>query len=311
MPRIVLFGESGFVGSNLLAFIRREMVAPTLEQANLTDKQSLRMVLQPEDIVINAAGYANATDNSSRGRALFQSINVDGVRNLAEVSAEMGVAQLIHISSVDAMGRLQGEGITEDMHSLPVTPYARSKRDGELILAEYRDRFPITILRPTSVFGERRGLAYVLCKIANLGLVPLPNAGWTLIPFTYIGNVARCIELCIGNEQCYGSIFIIGDHTSYELRQVLYYLARAMHNKLRVITFPYPLAYSLALISESLARCTGKVPIIDRARLHILSQSISYSINAFCHVTGYAQPYSIQAATERIVVDYQRHMEAK
>lgn len=299
--RVVLFGECGFVGSNLLWRLQIDgIVAPKLAEADLTDISSLRGLLQPGDIVINAAGYANATDRTEHGRKLFQSINVDGLRNLADVCAEVGVAQLIHISSVAAMGRQHGDGITEDMMVAVESPYAQSKVDGENLLADYSDKFPITILRPTSVFGEGRGLAATLCSLIRRGTVPLPDGGSARIPFTYIGNIAHAVGLSVGNEACFGKTFIVGDEASYSLRDIVLALACGMGINLRIINIPKPVAYTGVRGLELLAAIRRTTPLLDGGRLDTMTCSVSYSIAAFREAAGYDPPYSLDSAANRI-----------
>lgn len=300
--RVVLFGESGFVGSNLLKHMRLpNIVAPSLDEADLTAPESLGEILRRDDIVINAAGYANATDTTARGRALFEAVNVQGVRNLAEACRAAGARQLVHISSVAAMGRWHGEGITEDMLKPPSTPYADSKLAGERILAEYRDDVPITILRPTSVFGEGRGLARTLCRVVSKGLAPLPEGGRAKIPFTYIGNIARTVELSLGNSRCFGRTFIVGDEESYPLREVVAQLAEFMGIRIRILAVPAVIARAAVAACESISSLTGRTPVLDRGRLDTLTHSVSYSIAAFKEATRYVPPYNLKESARRIV----------
>ncbi|MCX8053040.1 MAG: NAD-dependent epimerase/dehydratase family protein [Armatimonadetes bacterium] len=304
MTRVVLFGGSGFVGSNLLRYIDIEMLAPSEFDADLTRIESLLPVIEPGDIVVNAAGYANATDRSKKGRALFQQVNVDGLANLAKACAEKNVAQLVHLSSVAAMGRWNGQGITEDMMRPVKSPYAASKLEGERLLCEFQDRLPITILRPTSVFGEGRGLARSLCSFVERGIIPLPRGGRATIPFTYIGNVARAVELSLGNPECLGRKFIIGDERSYPLREVVLALAKAMGRRPRIISVPTPIWWAAALGIEIVARVGNKPPLLDRGRLDTMTCSVSYSIAAFQKATGYTPPFGLQEACERIAAWY-------
>lgn len=287
-----------------MKFIKQDIIAPTLEQADFTNPDSLRQVIQPGDVVINAAGYANATDTTEHGRALFQSINVDGVRNLAEVCKEMKAAQLIHISSVAAMGRLEGEGITEKMMKPVDSPYAESKLEGEKILTGFMNDIPITILRPTSVFGEGRGLANTLCRIISKKTVPLPMGGSAKIPFTYIGNIARCVELCIGRDSTYGQIFIIGDSESYTLKSIVRSIAKAAGINVKIIPVPYAVAYIAARLAETAASLRHGTPLLDRGRLHTLTTTVSYSIDKFRKATGYTPPFNLDAAAEKIAMAY-------
>lgn len=45
--------------------------------ANLTNRDSLRSVTKRGDIVVNAAGYANASGFTQRGKALLAGVGVD------------------------------------------------------------------------------------------------------------------------------------------------------------------------------------------------------------------------------------------
>lgn len=311
--RVVLFGSSGFVGSHVAAALAPssfdlaqdgsgcwDVVAPEWPAVDMSKPETLRGVIQAGDIVVNAAGYANATDTTPEGRALFESANVDGVRNLAEAAVEAGAAQLVHISSIAAMGRLVGEGITEDMSGPIRSPYAQSKLDGERILSAFDDRLPVTILRPTSVFGEGRGLAATLCKLVITGTALLPAGGKALIPFTYIGNVAHAVGLALGNPKCHGRTFIVGDARSYSVADIVRELARAMGVEARIISVPRAVALAGVLVLEMVSAVRRKPPILDRFRLDTLTGSVSYSISAFEEATGYVQPYSFEQAIDRI-----------
>lgn len=302
--RVVLIGGNGFVGSNIRRLLGDGAVAPPEDAVNLTDPDSLRAALQPGDVIINAAGYANATDTTERGRRLLRAVNVDGVGNLARAAADVNAAQLIHISSVAAMGRQHAENITEDMMEPVASPYAQSKLAGEQILAGYFDRLPITILRPTSVFGPGRGLAAVLCKAVSKGTVPLPGGGDARIPFTYIDNVARGVALTVGNARCYGRTFIVGDPESYSVRDIVLALARAMGIKPRIVAVPCGVARVGAMACELLAKMRGSSPLLDRGRLETLTCSVSYSIAALRAATGYEPLYDLNEAAERIVSWY-------
>lgn len=303
--RIVLFGSSGFVGSHIAAALSDcELVTPEWPAVDITRPDSLRGIIKPGDIVINAAGYANSTDVTPRGRTLFRAVNVEGLRNLAEAAAEGGTAQFVHISSVAAMGRLEGINISEDACGPITSPYAESKRDGERLLAEFSGRMPITVLRPTSVFGEGRGLVVTLCGFIRRRLVPLPSGGNALIPFTYIGNVVHGVRLALANPACFDRTFIVGDTASYPLRDIVMHLARALRLEVRIVPVPRAAALAAAIMFEGLAAITRTPPVLDRFRLDTLTRSVSYSIRAFQEAVGYDQPYSFSTSMEAIAEWY-------
>jgi dihydroflavonol-4-reductase len=306
MNRIVLLGSSGFVGQHLLEALEAQnlpVYAPPRSEADLSDTAALGRVLESNDIVINAAGYANATDTTPEGKVRFDAVNVQGVRHLVEAGRQKNIAQLIHLSSVAAMGRWDRPMVNETMLREPLSPYAKSKRQGEIILESYRD-VPITILRPTSVFGEGRGLARTLCRVISTRVVPLPAGGKAQIPFTYIGNLCHAATLTLANPACYGKTFIVGDAQSYTLRAVVLGLADSLGIKPVIVPVPVTLARMGVAGLESLARRRNMPPLLDSGRLQTLTESVSYDIAAFQKATGYQPPYSLTEATTRITAWY-------
>lgn len=299
MSRVILFGGSGFIGGSIRAEIDG-VVTPSRAEVDLANAAAVRAFLRPGDVIINAAGYAAATDRSAGGWDRLRRENVHAVEVLSDEAARSGASQLIHISSVAAMGHREGTAVTEEMVVPPRSPYATSKRDAEAALAHRAARLPITILRPTSVFGEGRPLAVALCRIAGMPFVPLPGGGRALIPFTYVGNVATAVRLAIGNEACFGRTFIVGDETSYPLRDIVRGLAEGMGaSSMRSVPVPARLL-RVASLAESLLSPRHRTPLLDRTRVDTLTRSVSYSIEAFQRATGYRPPIGMAQATERI-----------
>lgn len=306
MTRVVLFGGSGFIGRAIRSAIP-EAVAPPRTEVDMGDDESVRRCLRPGDVVINAAGYAAATDRSADGARRFRRENVRAVEILADEAARVGVAQLIHISSVSAMGHREGMSLTEEQLAPPRSPYGVSKRDAEVALARRSEDVPITILRPTSVFGEGRPLAVALCRIANLPLVPLPAGGRALVPFTHVDNVVSGVRLAVGSAACHGRTFIVGDERSYRLREIVEGLARSMGRaRLRAIPVPVSVLRFAAGVERRL-RGEAASPVLDPGRIDTMTCSISYSIDAFRQATGYQPSVGLDEATRRIGAWYVRH----
>lgn len=299
-PRVVVVGAGGFIGSTLTAGLTGPVLPLSRRDLDLVDPATIRLRLRPGDVVVNAAGYADATDQTLGGRERFQRSNVDAVRSLANASADTGVAHLVHISSVAAMGRWQGKGITESHLREPTTAYAQSKREAEVILAGYRDRLPVTILRPTSVFGEGRPLAAALCRVASRSVIPVPGGGRALIPFTHVGNLVEAVRLTIGNERCFGDTYIVGDERSYTLREILDALAAALGSHPRFVSIPTLVARMGVATSAMAGRLRNRRGAVDPGRLETLTTSVEYSIAAFHNATGYIPPVSLADAAARL-----------
>jgi UDP-glucose 4-epimerase len=306
-PRIVVFGGRGFIGSSIVRDLGMATVAPPRTEVDLTRPDDIRRVLLPGDVVINATGYAAATDRSTAGLARLRRDNVVAVETLADTAAETGAAQLIHLSSVAAMGQRAGTALTEKDMRPPRSPYGQSKLDAETALAARAGRLPITILRPTSVFGEGRGLAAFLCRIADLPLLPLPAGGRALVPFTYIGNIVEAVRLSIGSDACLGRTFIVGDDRSYQLGDVLRALALALgHDHARTMSVPTGLLSTVGIVEGGVRRAIGGSPLLDPIRIETLTTSVSYSTAGFRDATGYEPPHDLDDGVARIAAWHRR-----
>lgn len=300
--RVVLFGGSGFVGTALRQQLNSpELVAPSRATVDLLDRDRLAGLLRAGDIVVNAAGYASATDRTRQGLVRLRRDNVEAVATLLDVAQEAGVAHLVHLSSVAAMGRTTDVELREDDLSPPETPYGRSKRDAEILLTARMDRFPITILRPTSIFGEGRGLAALLCRIASLPVIPLPAGGRALIPFSYVANLAAAVKATLVCEATFGRTFIVGDKRSYPLRDIVLGLAAAMgRNRLVTVPMPSGLLRVGGRVEGRISPVLGRTAVLDPMRIRTLTTSSMYSTAAFREATGFDPPIGLAAALERI-----------
>jgi len=299
MSRIVLFGAGGFIGSHVLARLADHVViTPSRREVDLGRPSEIRRTLRRGDVVINAAGYAAATDRTRRGIERMRADNVEAVSHLAEVGAEVGVARLIHLSSVAAMGRGTGSDRDEEFRGPITSPYAATKAEAEQILNQHRNRMAITILRPTSVFGEGRSLAATLCRLAALRVVPLPGGGRAMIPFTSVENVAHAVRLVATTSEALNDTYIVGDAQSYPLRDIVCELGERIGARPMIL----PLPVWAVRRTIQLHRLVFKpvVPLVDEWRLETMTTSVSYSIDKFRVATGYAPVVLMTDALRRL-----------
>jgi nucleoside-diphosphate-sugar epimerase len=303
--RVVVFGGSGFIGSSLRSGLHRDLVAPSRSEVDLTSLEALASYLRQGDIVVNAAGYAAATDRSAAGLRRLRRDNVEAVGTLGQAAAAAEVDRIIHISSVAAMGHRTGHMITEQALLPPRTPYGQSKRDGELVLLARAGDVPVTIIRPTSIFGEGRGLAALLCRLTDLPVIPVVGGGSALVPFSYVGNLVAAVDRLIDHPVAGRATFIVGDATSYPLLHIVRTLASALGRPgAPVVPIPTVAVRGLGRVESAVSRRLGRLPLLDPARVETLTSSISYSTAAFIEATGFEPPYPLETALARIATWY-------
>lgn len=176
LPRLVLTGASGFVGRRFLEVAKRHysiIVINRRSQAecrvpahrnikwhelNLAHKEELAPLFRAlelgggADFVVHLAAYFDFT---GQDHPEYHDTNVQGLRNLLELSRGLGLRRFVFASSVAACQfPPAGELLTEDSPPDGSHPYSVSKRVGEEMLREYVEDFPSVVVRFGALFSD-------------------------------------------------------------------------------------------------------------------------------------------------------------
>src|SRR5690606_26306971 len=86
----------------------------------------------------------------------FRTVNGAGTRRVLDATTKAGshVQRFVYVSSISTAGPSRpGEPRLEDDPPAPVSWYGESKLEGEREVAQYQDRFGVTVVRPPIVYG--------------------------------------------------------------------------------------------------------------------------------------------------------------
>ena len=173
--RVFLTGGTGLLGSHLAHELRshgHEVVALHRPEADTLFLEETECDLVEGDIRDDAEVLSPLMDGCSHlvhGAALVyaggawprvRAVNVDGTRNVLTAGRLAGVQHAVHVSSVAVYGDAPppvDESTPTDSDLPPGDLYARSKREAEEVARGIEEKrgFPVTILRPAAVYGER------------------------------------------------------------------------------------------------------------------------------------------------------------
>lgn len=229
MKVISIIGASGFVGSHLLEFLsdrqdtqirvlvhRRSLSYENFPnlifiQGDLLSLDSLEDLVVPGCTVINLAYF---TSNSVQD-------NLEAMRNLSNICAKNHVKRLIHCSTAVVAGRVNQDVIYENTICHPNSDYEVAKlRIEHALMDSALNRFEISVLRPTAVFGPggknllklahellksnplKRYLKSCLFNHRSMNLVCIQNV------------VAALVFLLDTNQKVDREIFIVSDDDS-------------------------------------------------------------------------------------------------
>ena len=175
MPRALVTGGTGFIGSNLaLRLVERGWKVRILERTganrelledgpfdfvtgDVLDLDSLLPAMQGIEVVFHAAGVV---DYWRQGVDRMRLVNEQGTRNVMQAALQSGVERVVHTSSSAALGIHPNEMVDESF-KFNVPPerfiYGYSKHMAEEIVFEFVARgLPVVIVNPTTVIGPPR-----------------------------------------------------------------------------------------------------------------------------------------------------------
>ena len=128
---ILVAGSKGMLGHDLLTLFGETARGVCREDMDITSPATVRKVLltlKPR-VVINAMAFTDVDGSEKRPEPAFK-VNGEGVKHLAEVTAEIG-AKLVHISSDYVFDGTKGSPYLEEDPTSPLSIYGKSKLAGE------------------------------------------------------------------------------------------------------------------------------------------------------------------------------------
>lgn len=227
--KVLVTGATGFIGKEIV----RELSVNNIEvtgvrgrksSAELLNQNSEIKIVQLDisdvksvssgeklgkfDVFIHSAGLAHQFGETKK--EAFDAVNVEGTKNVADLSVKLGAKHFILIGSTAVYG-IKPSGAEDSVHSRdfgaidentptnPQTLYARSKLESEEVCREIceRNNLPLTIFRLSPVIGEANiGNAARLISAIDKGRFLWIGKGENQKSLIYKNDVARaCVEL--------------------------------------------------------------------------------------------------------------------
>ena len=189
------FYDPGIKRQNLSAVMRHpgfRLVQSDIRSAGDLDRCFLQ---GPVDVVVHLAARAGVRPSLLQPE-LYYDVNVRGTLCLLEAMRKHGVGRMLFASSSSVYGNLRHIPFSEnDNVDYPISPYAASKKAGELICHTYHHLygFDIFCLRLFTVYGPRQRPEMAIHQFARKILSHEPvtvfGSGTTYRDYTYIDDI--------------------------------------------------------------------------------------------------------------------------
>jgi UDP-glucuronate 4-epimerase len=208
-----------------------------LVEADIRDKAALEKALGDDiDVVVHLAARAGVRPSIAEP-VLYVDVNINGTVTLLELARQRHVGRFIFASSSSVYGNNEKVPFSEeDNVDFPISPYAATKKAGELICHTYHHLYgmAITCLRFFTVYGPRQRPDLAIHKFARLieegKPIPVFGDGTMMRDFTYIDDILNGIVAAI--ERCTDyQIYNLGESQPISVTDLITELENALGKK--------------------------------------------------------------------------------
>lgn len=309
MKTILVTGGAGFIGSHvverLLSDGSRVVVLdnfdsfydPAIKKANLSramadprfrlvegdirDEKTVERLFREESIeaVFHSAARAGVRP-SIKDPVLYHDVNLNGTTRLLEAACRVRAKNFVFASSSSVYGVANRQPFREeDPADFPISPYAATKRAGELLGYTYHHLYgiPVVCLRFFTVYGPRQRPEMAIHKFTRLidrgEPVPIYGDGTSRRDYTYIADAVEAVTRAVMNPMPF-EIINIGESQITSLSNLVARIEKALGKKAEIKRMPdqagdVPLTYAEISKAKRLLGYEPRTPIGEGLRKFI------------------------------------------
>ncbi|MFH1857530.1 MAG: NAD-dependent epimerase/dehydratase family protein [Candidatus Omnitrophota bacterium] len=311
---LLLTGGTGYLGGILVRTLStkytvrvlvrdRNRAAPLLPRSahlvegHLQDRDSLKEALRGCDAVFHLAALVKSWVPD---KSLFEKTNVEGFRNLAELSWEQGVQRFVYTSSFLALGPTDTPSKKETFQN----PYVASKRKAlELARSYQKGGYPLVTAIPTVLYGpgaltEGNHVAQMLKHLLSGKFPGWIDGGKWRWNFAFVADVAEGEQLVFEKGRL-GKEYILGGET-VSLKDFMTQAAVAAGCPVPKKEIPSPLLLGYAAFQEWMAGLFRLEPSLTRGILETYRHDWVYPDDIARAELGYTTTPLREALTKTV-----------
>ena len=267
--KIIITGASGFVGQNLLRFLKKDNeLIPLSIRFNQNKKFNLN-----SSVIIHLAGKAHDLKKTSENKDYYEA-NTELTKKVFDKFLESSSKVFIFMSSVKAVKDVVQGVLLEDVIPDPVTVYGKSKLAAEeyILSKEIPENKRVYILRPCMIHGpNNKGNLNLLYDFVSKG-IPYPFGRYVnKRSFVSVNNLCFIIKELIDNSKIESGIYNIADDVSLSTIDLVQIMSEVLSKPTRILKVPKLLVRFTARLGDFLPL------IINSERLVKLTENYEVS----------------------------------
>jgi UDP-glucuronate 4-epimerase len=261
---VLLTGGAGFIGSHLCERLLTgsfdvvsldsydDFYNPKIKRHNLDKSRDYDCFTEVEgdvrdldtldkipevDKIIHLAALAGVRP-SIENPLLYQDVNIGGTLAILEFARKRNIRHVIFGSSSSVYGNSDKVPFSEyDSVDRPISPYAATKKSGELLCHNYNHLYGLGVLclRFFTVYGPRQRPDLAIHKFSRLmiaeELIPKFGDGTTERDYTYVDDIIQGVVAALGylenHPEAY-EIINLGNSCTVSLNEMISTVSRAL-----------------------------------------------------------------------------------
>jgi UDP-glucuronate 4-epimerase len=195
------------------------------------------------DIIVHLAAKAGVRPSIAQP-ALYADVNINGTVTMLEAAKNNNIKKFVFASSSSVYGNNKKVPFSEDDNvDFPISPYAATKKAGELICHTYHHLagIAVTCLRFFTVYGPRQRPDLAIHKFARLiedgKPIPVYGDGSMMRDFTYIDDIIDGTMAAINNCAGY-NIYNLGESKPVTVSNLIDEIEKALGKKANIERLP-------------------------------------------------------------------------
>ena len=302
--KVLVTGATGFTGSHLAfglvkkgysvrAIVRPGKDTSELEKSgveivngDLVKKETLAAAVKGIDTVYHIAAVFREQNVPHQ---YFYDVNLNGTKNLLEVSVAAGVRRFVHCSTVGVQGEIKNPPAKETDPYGPGDYYQNSKMEGEKFALDFfkKNKIEGVVFRPVGIYGPGDTRFLKIYKFVNSGSFRMIGSGDVLYHMTFIEDLVQGIILCGEKKEAVGEIFTLGGNEYVPLTKLIDMVATAIGKKVSQKKIPLWPVYTAAVMCEALCYPLKIKPPLYRRRLDFFTKDRAFDISKAKKLLGY------------------------
>jgi nucleoside-diphosphate-sugar epimerase len=333
--KILVTGSTGFIGEHLVnALLSQEnveIICPVRDLrkipyrwrkkvkviiGDITNINFLSQIIKDIDVVYHLAAISEVSKRILKED--YYKVNYYATINLALKCIKENVRKFVYFSSIEAMGGIRAAVrekriLDEKFKHKPTTIYGESKQKAEkALLSLYKKQgFPVSIVRPTVVYGPGMRTHHgplKLIKAIDRGFFLFVGSGNNLVSWTYVENVVHGAILVADSEKSNGQIYILSDEEPYPFRQIVRLICKYLDRKIPIVKIPYWIVKTLSAPIELMYDLIGKDPPLSGNKLMYIAKTYQFDVCKLKREFGYSNKVGLEEGVRRTVEWYKEEI---